>query len=942
MTRVSVYKNSYDKTGVNVSIDKVIAYLCEGKNGLDEKTRICNALAQTDPDGYKAYKASQLPAVTWAGRFTTRDSKVESNKRLVEHSGMVVLDIDDVDIGLMQAALFDNPFVYLSFVSPSGRGVKIVSPTDPVPASVHEHKVAWRACKEAFEELQADCDFTIDPSGSDVTRLCYLAHDERAIYHPDAKAVTWDPDDAKIYEKPDPAENHQWRGYVDLSALDFIDPDSDYEVWLHVGMACKNAGLSFDIWNAWSAGGSKYRADEMHAKWNSFNRTGISWGTVVFFAKQKGYEPPRQAYQKPVRLTRDMLISDGATETLDDAGDFIKSVLAKDTSGQVFGLRVDTGTGKTEQALVVKNARPIILTGSHLLGQEIVNRATEKGIQNFLYRGLMYNPGGEFPYESPCIKPVLMDELRRAGANPYLHGCKGCEVRERCEIEGHRAQWKELKAGDNRLLVLAMRQLFINPIFANFAKERLDLKAEDLVLVDDASTEGLFLDVSVSLERLQRLSRRWKGKPTGTFALELIQAMSTLEGDDLVDGIKAVYEQSKEQSETIYRQLRKVNIDGTEVNIDFAIENGHYPIDTPEERARLPIVEHTGWTLLDKLRVFFKAYPDTKTAPMRYVDGILHWALPPRLLNVPAALGFMGATLDKDVFQRTFQKTLRHKKVSKRSGKPYMKYTKYPADFYETIATEWHADARVFQLRTNGNPRATLLADSKTGELSKTGEEYWDYFLNSLKVNEGKHAVISFKSLIEARTSELKNNGVAFSHFHNTEGLDTHFSDCDVFHIIGLPARAPADIEWLSRVWQVSGDEVIKKVLTGELTQAVGRARLVRKPTKLILWTSHYIENVTDRAVLFDESDWKEADGDLSILADVVSKRENETDAKALSEKEGISERTARRRTFEKRMHAKAERDADILKRYNAGQSKRAIAKVLGVARSTVDRALAE
>ena len=902
---ISVYQNSKDLIGIPRTTGKVIEYIREGRNGLDEKTKHCNALAVTEAERYKKYKASELPAVTWACQLNTRDGKVPVSERLVKHSGRVVIDIDGVDVGEMLSALFDNPFVYFAFVSPSGQGVKIVSPVDPLPTSAHEHKVAWREVKSTFDELQAEVDFTIDESGKDVTRLCYLAHDPRAIYRGDARAVTWDPDDAKDFEKaPNSLKRQHWSGEIDLTALDYIDPDSPYEVWLSVGMACKNAGVPFEQWDTWSAGGSKYNPNEMQSKWASFNRTGITWGTVVFFAKQKGYEPPR-TYQKPVRLTSEML-SDVLTETLDDAQDFIKSTLAKDTSGQVFGLRVDTGTGKTEQTLVVRNARPIVLTGSHLLGTEIADRATQKGIPNFLYRGLMHNPGGEFPYESPCAKAVFMDELRRAGANPYLHGCPPCNKRGICEVLGMRAQWKKLK-DENSLLVLAMQQLFIDPIYRNFAKNRLHLTANDIVLVDDASTDNLFLDVSVSLERLQRLSRRWKGKATGDFALELITAISTFEGEDLISGIKSVYEkayQNKTHRDTIYRQLGKVNVSGTELNIDDAISSGHYLISTSEQRARLPIVEHRGWTLLDKLRIFFKAYPDPKTAPMRYADSTLHWALPPQLLTTQAALGFMGATLDKDIFKKIFSKGTRYRK---------------DVGFWDAGTTEWHGEARVFQLRTNGNPRATLLRDKNTGELSRTGEEYWNYFLQSLEVNDRKHAMISFKSLVSSRADELKTKDVSFSYFHNTEGLDTHFSDCDIFHILGLPARTPTDTEWLARVWQVSEKEVIQKILTSELTQAVGRARLVRKPATVVIWTSQYIENITDRAILFDETDWKQSNGDLNILADVVSKREGETDIQAIMEAEGVSQRTAYRRTEEPRAGTKAERDADILRLHGEG-----------------------
>ena len=59
---VGVYRNSFDKIGTTATLEDVIKRIKYGNRGLDEKTRYCNALAQTEPDKYKEYKASNLPA----------------------------------------------------------------------------------------------------------------------------------------------------------------------------------------------------------------------------------------------------------------------------------------------------------------------------------------------------------------------------------------------------------------------------------------------------------------------------------------------------------------------------------------------------------------------------------------------------------------------------------------------------------------------------------------------------------------------------------------------------------------------------------------------------------------------------------------------------------------------------------------------------------------
>lgn len=571
------------------------------------------------------------------------------------------------------------------------------------------------------------------------------------------------------------------------------------------------------------------------------------------------------------------------------------------------------------------------MTGSHARGQEIYNRAVKLDKTAFLYRGLMHNADGEFPHESPCIKPSVLDDLRKKGANPYLHGCAGCDVKALCESAGLRSQWKHLSDPDT-LLILAMPQLFIDPIFRQFLKNRVKLTIDDMILVDDASTEALFLNENVSLERLQRLSRRWKGKPTGDFALKLIEAVSACEGDAMIEQVQSIVNDVLKDSQirpVVYRQLRKANINGTEVGLDDAISNGHYPIGTDAERARLPEVDKLGWTLLDKLRIFFSSYPDPSTAPMKFYEGQLSFSLPPQLYKTPAALGFMGATLDKDVFQQVFRKGTRYLK-----GLP---------EFYDAATTEWDPDAKVFQLRTNRNPRATLL-NKETRELSKTGKEYFDYFKQSLETNTGsRHALISYKTVVENRADALAD--VAMSWFHNSEGLDTRFQGCEVFHILGMPGRTPQDTEWVSRQWQVSEDIVREKLVTSELLQAVGRARLVRNPATVIIWTSHFIPGITDReqTTLFDETDWQKADGDIEKLQAIVAEREaaeQSGDVQEYVEATGQSQRTAYQQTQEARKQTKAERDSEIRRRANTGETQQQIADALGINKSTVSRLL--
>lgn len=77
-----------------------------------------------------------------------------------------------------------------------------------------------------------------------------------------------------------------------LEALSFIDPAAlSREEWVNVGMGLKDAGESWEAWDAWSAGDpARYHPGECEKLWRSFRREGISAGTVVHMARERGWD----------------------------------------------------------------------------------------------------------------------------------------------------------------------------------------------------------------------------------------------------------------------------------------------------------------------------------------------------------------------------------------------------------------------------------------------------------------------------------------------------------------------------------------------------------------------------------------------------------------------------------------------------------------------------
>lgn len=81
-----------------------------------------------------------------------------------------------------------------------------------------------------------------------------------------------------------------------IKLLDYIDPVSaDYETWTKVGMALKAEGFTASDWDRWSQRDPERHHDgECYKKWNSFNSSGVTGGTLVHLAREGGWRPPKE------------------------------------------------------------------------------------------------------------------------------------------------------------------------------------------------------------------------------------------------------------------------------------------------------------------------------------------------------------------------------------------------------------------------------------------------------------------------------------------------------------------------------------------------------------------------------------------------------------------------------------------------------------------------
>lgn len=167
---ISRYRDSFDSSSRNGdrSLRSVLDSIQDGWYRPDI-LRVRDLLARAGPAAYGHAKA-HLPAVTFGGAFFP--SRARAN--LTEHSGLVHGDLDHLDdVAAVKQRLASDPYTVYCFISPSGTGLKMGVRIEPV-ADDTAYKHAWQAVADYYQQQYG---ITWDPTGKDISRLCYMSWD---------------------------------------------------------------------------------------------------------------------------------------------------------------------------------------------------------------------------------------------------------------------------------------------------------------------------------------------------------------------------------------------------------------------------------------------------------------------------------------------------------------------------------------------------------------------------------------------------------------------------------------------------------------------------------------------------------------------------------------------------------------------------------------------
>ncbi len=172
---VTIYKKATD---VSNGFTKDVLFCLERiKQGKSKET--IEWLRTLNDIDYNKNK-SQLAGVCFNGVFEYR-----SISGIKEHSGLIILDFDKFkssqDAIDFKNSICDDDFIFSSWISPSGKGVKALV---KIPKEIENHKEYFKSLKKHYNHANWD------DSGSDVSRFCFESYDADLYFN--ENSLLWD------------------------------------------------------------------------------------------------------------------------------------------------------------------------------------------------------------------------------------------------------------------------------------------------------------------------------------------------------------------------------------------------------------------------------------------------------------------------------------------------------------------------------------------------------------------------------------------------------------------------------------------------------------------------------------------------------------------------------------------------------------------------------
>ena len=539
-------------------------------------------------------------------------------------------------------------------------------------------------------------------------------------------------------------------------------------------------------------------------------------------------------------------------EPLEKNAERIQSVFDKDT--RVIGLIAETGARQNyEVESHLLKGGPTAFSAGFSTVEEAVGHFQRQNLPSlarwrrvgFLWNQVKDIPPDErmaTPFErgNVCEDPERFLALSEKGVNASETLCPRCPVYTICQERGYLSQSTALQRAKTQLF--GFRQKFLDPQELTGSEELLEPidDLQRLCIVSTWRTGGLFLECSISKDRLEKWRVNWQASPLGGFAQALLNALEieSESGNIVTTRIRTVMQAFQQHEAELVRQMCQVNVKGKVVAegitdeetgeelarftiafeggvsayiplnhnaadrlmamelpvfvfnsfeldqdmripmpIEEAIRLGILDMETVEKIQDFPSVyRHPRWTLWHQLKRFFTHYTRDTDAPMVWYDNTLWFHVPPAPHPSVQRLLFLSATLTEGDLQRAF-----------------------PDEEIAVIripSTPWLEGNQVFQIRTGVHMRKTLLDYDSTWDvpgLSKMGERFFLGICAEIDRDPNvKHAIITHNPIIkQLRDVAEKENVCLLTGFKELYNLEPAFEAAEVVWIVGTPPWEP-------------------------------------------------------------------------------------------------------------------------------------------------------
>lgn len=310
--KVSRFQNIYTKVTIQSNLVDELKDIKDGKyKSIIEKCRYFTK--KNDYDSYKTLKI-KLPIVTFCGTFKNG----RKLKNLDVYNNIIILDIDHIDLSNIDNTkdkLTKDKYIFSVWLSPSNEGLKALVKVNSNP---NEHKSSFYSLKEYFKTKY---DIELDTSGSDITRLCFVSWDKNLYLNRESEIYT----DKLIVEvvkeskikkltvskslnksayATEGLNKSEHRKIISLIIKYLkrkeLSITSSFDEWLRVAMGIAST-FSYDLGERYFLNLcelDKEKHNELESKdilkYCYNNRklemsSSISLGTIVFYAKEKGF-----------------------------------------------------------------------------------------------------------------------------------------------------------------------------------------------------------------------------------------------------------------------------------------------------------------------------------------------------------------------------------------------------------------------------------------------------------------------------------------------------------------------------------------------------------------------------------------------------------------------------------------------------------------------------